>query len=156
MHGNDFGISTDRLLQPLVTRWRWCYQQGCQRISRNSKPMSHPERSPTSTLSTCVFACVSHPTEMRTFVNSFNGANLNRGHSPQSGGRFAIDIGCNVRTFIIVITMCRPVTCTTCRKASWAGCGLHVEQVLRHLRADKRRQCHLNPAPAKRRWFSRS
>ncbi|GAA1126391.1 hypothetical protein [Nocardioides aquiterrae] len=26
--------------------------------------------------------------------------------------------------------MCRPVTCRRCGKASWAGCGLHVNQVL--------------------------
>lgn len=26
--------------------------------------------------------------------------------------------------------MCRRVTCKTCGKASYAGCGMHVEQVL--------------------------
>jgi hypothetical protein len=26
--------------------------------------------------------------------------------------------------------MCRRVTCKTCGKPSWAGCGAHVEQVL--------------------------
>lgn len=26
--------------------------------------------------------------------------------------------------------MCRPTTCRTCGKASWAGCGMHVDQVL--------------------------
>jgi hypothetical protein len=25
--------------------------------------------------------------------------------------------------------MCRPVTCKTCRKTTWAGCGQHVAQV---------------------------
>ena len=25
--------------------------------------------------------------------------------------------------------MCRPVTCKTCRKTTWAGCGRHVAQV---------------------------
>jgi hypothetical protein len=25
--------------------------------------------------------------------------------------------------------MCRAVTCTTCRKTTWAGCGQHVAQV---------------------------
>lgn len=25
--------------------------------------------------------------------------------------------------------MCRPVTCSTCGKTTWAGCGNHVEQV---------------------------
>lgn len=26
--------------------------------------------------------------------------------------------------------MCRRVTCTTCGKPTWAGCGQHVEQAL--------------------------
>lgn len=25
--------------------------------------------------------------------------------------------------------MCRPATCTTCGKTTWAGCGNHVDQV---------------------------
>jgi hypothetical protein len=25
--------------------------------------------------------------------------------------------------------MCRPVTCKTCSKTTWAGCGQHVAQV---------------------------
>jgi hypothetical protein len=25
--------------------------------------------------------------------------------------------------------MCRPVTCKTCRKTTWAGCGQHIAQV---------------------------
>lgn len=25
--------------------------------------------------------------------------------------------------------MCRPVTCTTCQKVTWAGCGQHVADV---------------------------
>lgn len=25
--------------------------------------------------------------------------------------------------------MCRPVTCTTCEKTTWAGCGEHVDAV---------------------------
>jgi hypothetical protein len=27
--------------------------------------------------------------------------------------------------------MCRPVTCKTCAKTTWAGCGQHVDQVMR-------------------------
>jgi len=27
--------------------------------------------------------------------------------------------------------MCRAVTCRTCGKATWAGCGQHVDQVMR-------------------------
>jgi len=26
--------------------------------------------------------------------------------------------------------MCRAVTCKTCSKITWSGCGLHVDQVL--------------------------
>jgi hypothetical protein len=26
--------------------------------------------------------------------------------------------------------MCRRITCNTCGKPSWAGCGAHIEQVL--------------------------
>lgn len=26
--------------------------------------------------------------------------------------------------------MCRPVACKICGKTTWAGCGLHAEQVL--------------------------
>lgn len=25
--------------------------------------------------------------------------------------------------------MCRPVPCTSCGKTTWAGCGMHVDQV---------------------------
>lgn len=25
--------------------------------------------------------------------------------------------------------MCRPVTCKTCGKTTWAGCGQHIDQV---------------------------
>jgi hypothetical protein len=26
--------------------------------------------------------------------------------------------------------MCRRVTCSTCQKPGWVGCGLHIEKVL--------------------------
>ncbi|WP_164519610.1 hypothetical protein [Nocardioides ferulae] len=26
--------------------------------------------------------------------------------------------------------MCRPTTCRTCGKTSWAGCGMHVQQIM--------------------------
>lgn len=26
--------------------------------------------------------------------------------------------------------MCRPATCKTCGKTTWAGCGQHVDQVM--------------------------
>ncbi|MEP9361659.1 hypothetical protein ABLE68_01750 [Nocardioides sp. CN2-186] len=34
--------------------------------------------------------------------------------------------------------MCRAITCKTCGKATWAGCGQHVEQALAGVaRADR-------------------
>jgi hypothetical protein len=29
--------------------------------------------------------------------------------------------------------MCRPATCRTCGKTTWAGCGQHVDQVMRNV-----------------------
>ncbi|SMC94944.1 hypothetical protein SAMN05660733_02844 [Lentzea albidocapillata] len=37
--------------------------------------------------------------------------------------------------------MCRRVTCSTCGKATYAGCGQHVEQVLGGLPTAQRCQC---------------
>ncbi|HEY3337528.1 MAG TPA: hypothetical protein VGK18_03420 [Propionicimonas sp.] len=33
--------------------------------------------------------------------------------------------------------MCRPVTCSTCGKTTWAGCGDHVAQVKATVPADQ-------------------
>lgn len=34
--------------------------------------------------------------------------------------------------------MCRAVTCKKCNKTTWAGCGQHVDQVMRNVpRADR-------------------
>ena len=38
--------------------------------------------------------------------------------------------------------MCRAVTCKTCKKTTWAGCGQHVEQVMRRVPASERCQGH--------------
>ncbi|WP_169836041.1 hypothetical protein [Corynebacterium aquilae] len=35
--------------------------------------------------------------------------------------------------------MCRPVTCKKCGKTTWAGCGQHVDQVMRNV--PKNQQC---------------
>jgi hypothetical protein len=35
-------------------------------------------------------------------------------------------------------TMCSAVTCRTCGKTTWAGCGQHVDQVMRRVPADQR------------------
>lgn len=38
--------------------------------------------------------------------------------------------------------MCRPVQCPACGKPSFAGCGMHVEQVLGHFAPAERCKCH--------------
>jgi phage shock protein E len=43
--------------------------------------------------------------------------------------------------------MCRKVTCTRCGRPTWAGCGAHVEQVLRDVPPAKRCQCREEAAP---------
>ena len=42
--------------------------------------------------------------------------------------------------------MCQRVTCPTCRKPTWTGCGAHVEQALAGVPKDQRCQC---PRPLK-------
>jgi hypothetical protein len=37
--------------------------------------------------------------------------------------------------------MCRQVTCRTCRKATWAGCGQHKDEVLRGVPKSERCSC---------------
>ena len=34
--------------------------------------------------------------------------------------------------------MCRAVTCRTCGKATWAGCGQHVDSVMRGIPSSQR------------------
>jgi hypothetical protein len=57
--------------------------------------------------------------------------------------------------------MCRAVTCKTCRRPTWAGCGAHVEQVLGHVPRDQRCRCDVRstatptPRGASPSWFSR-
>lgn len=34
--------------------------------------------------------------------------------------------------------MCRPVACRRCGKTTWAGCGQHVDQVMRGVPRDER------------------
>lgn len=38
--------------------------------------------------------------------------------------------------------MCRAVTCKKCRKTTWAGCGQHVDQVMRGIPSADRCQGH--------------
>ncbi|HET9650511.1 MAG TPA: hypothetical protein VFP34_20080 [Microlunatus sp.] len=37
--------------------------------------------------------------------------------------------------------MCRPVTCKSCGKTTWAGCGQHVDAVMRNVSASDRCGC---------------
>jgi hypothetical protein len=38
--------------------------------------------------------------------------------------------------------MCRPATCKTCGKTTWAGCGQHVDQVMAGVPRAERCQGH--------------
>lgn len=40
--------------------------------------------------------------------------------------------------------MCRPATCPACSKATWKGCGQHVDQVMRGV--PKNERCRCTPA----------
>lgn len=37
--------------------------------------------------------------------------------------------------------MCRPTTCRTCGKTTWAGCGRHVDEVMAKVPAGQRCTC---------------
>jgi hypothetical protein len=43
--------------------------------------------------------------------------------------------------------MCRAVTCKTCGKTTWAGCGQHVDQVMRGVPSAQRCRGHEHDAP---------
>lgn len=42
--------------------------------------------------------------------------------------------------------MCRSVTCRRCGKTTWAGCGMHVDQVMRGVARDQRCSCDIADA----------
>lgn len=46
--------------------------------------------------------------------------------------------------------MCRRVTCDRCGKPTFAGCGMHVEQVLGDVPPEKRCTCHTQPTQQQR------
>ena len=50
--------------------------------------------------------------------------------------------------------MCRPATCKTCGKTTWAGCGMHVDQVMSGVPKDDRCPGHEVDAPAVKAGFS--
>lgn len=56
--------------------------------------------------------------------------------------------------------MCSRVQCSKCGRPSYAGCGMHVEQVLGNVPRAERCQCReqaakggSQPAPAKKSWL---
>lgn len=44
--------------------------------------------------------------------------------------------------------MCRPVSCKTCGKTTWAGCGQHVDKVMAGVPTSQRCAGHVDPQPA--------
>jgi hypothetical protein len=55
--------------------------------------------------------------------------------------------------------MCRPVGCSACGKVTWAGCGAHVDQVMRGVPAEQRCRCRdekpAAPPEPRRSWWRR-
>lgn len=51
--------------------------------------------------------------------------------------------------------MCYEVTCPVCGKKTWAGCGLHVDQVMSRIPKDQRCPGHGNDAKQQKNLFSR-
>jgi len=57
--------------------------------------------------------------------------------------------------------MCRTATCQACGKATWAGCGNHVDQVMRNVPPSRRCTCSKRDRDAaaavapRRGWLSR-
>ncbi|WP_166509544.1 hypothetical protein [Blastococcus sp. TF02-8] len=44
--------------------------------------------------------------------------------------------------------MCRPTSCSTCGKTTWAGCGQHVDRVRAGVPADQWCPGHADAAPS--------
>lgn len=49
--------------------------------------------------------------------------------------------------------MCYPVTCSTCKKTTWGGCGSHVDSVMKSVPASRRCTCEKKSAPTGGRGF---
>lgn len=45
--------------------------------------------------------------------------------------------------------MCRAVTCRTCGKTTWAGCGRHVDQVMAGVPRAQQCTCSRDKAPGR-------
>jgi hypothetical protein len=37
--------------------------------------------------------------------------------------------------------MCSPAVCNRCNKITWTGCGMHVDQVMANVPAERRCSC---------------
>jgi hypothetical protein len=44
--------------------------------------------------------------------------------------------------------MCRAITCSKCKRPTWAGCGAHIEQVLGHVPKAERCACNAQDSAA--------
>ncbi|HEY8911978.1 hypothetical protein [Lacisediminihabitans sp.] len=51
--------------------------------------------------------------------------------------------------------MCQAVTCSECGKVTWAGCGQHVDEVMRNVPIAERCPGHQSETPAGQSLFSR-
>ncbi len=51
--------------------------------------------------------------------------------------------------------MCYPEKCPSCGKTGWAGCGQHVEDVMRSVPASQRCTCNRDAAPRANSRFAR-
>ena len=51
--------------------------------------------------------------------------------------------------------MCRAVTCSKCAKVTWAGCGQHVDQVLKGIPASQRCPGHEKECRSGKGFFAR-
>jgi len=51
--------------------------------------------------------------------------------------------------------MCRQTTCRVCKKATWAGCGQHKNEVLRGIPKSERCSCTAEQKAAAKGFFAR-
>ncbi len=51
--------------------------------------------------------------------------------------------------------MCRAVTCKKCQKTTWAGCGQHVDQVMRGVPVSQRCRGHEQEKPTGKGFFAK-
>ena len=51
--------------------------------------------------------------------------------------------------------MCRAVTCKSCDKTTWAGCGRHVDQVLARVPQNERCPGHASEHERRGNWLAR-